>query len=191
MVTSLYEWNILKRDIKQYTTNQSIICWRIVLYHLTGIFLQEYEEDLFKFIIFYLYFTALLTQFILHCFAEKSDDTGSAPDTPRELKVSQRHQILVFFSCLVICSCCLVDLYDSVVNSILIDRIRYMCVMFLHEYELFGNEAKCLNYTYFTKGKLSALSLQYTFGIRRRLRRNTLFHYIYILVNVKAQGPLV
>lgn len=145
------------------------------------------------------YFTCISPPFLpsLFCIALRKNRTTLDPlptlrGNSRYHKVTKSWYSLVkYFSCLVICSCCLVDLFDSVVNSILIDRIRYMCVMFLHEYELFGNEAKYLNYTYFTKGKLSALSLQYTFGIRRRLRRNTLFHYIYILVNVKAQGPLV
>lgn len=43
---------------------------------------QEYDKDLFKFIIFYLYFAAILCQFILHCVAEKSDDAD--PSTPEE-----------------------------------------------------------------------------------------------------------
>lgn len=43
---------------------------------------QEYDKDLFKFIIFYLYFAAILCLFILHCVAEKSDDAD--PSTPEE-----------------------------------------------------------------------------------------------------------
>lgn len=46
------------------------------------LFFQEYNQDLFKFIIFYLYYAAILCQFILHCVAEKSDDAD--PATPKE-----------------------------------------------------------------------------------------------------------
>lgn len=45
-------------------------------------FFQEYDKDLFRFIIFYLYFAAIFCQFILHCVAEKSDDAD--PATPKE-----------------------------------------------------------------------------------------------------------
>lgn len=62
-----------------------LLVFNIVPFY-SKIIIKEYDKDLFKFIIFYLYFAAILCQFILHCVAEKSDDAD--PSTPEEKTAS-------------------------------------------------------------------------------------------------------
>lgn len=53
-------------------------CFPSVVYH-SSIFFQAYHWDLFKFIMFYIYYSAIFVQFVLHCIAEKVDGPTSKP----------------------------------------------------------------------------------------------------------------